>query len=132
MIKELAQYIDNETEFSLGIDLFAGFRPGNAPDACIAILEPAGGVPDFYNTDYEQKPVQIVSRATNYYTARAQINKIYGLLHGMTGITLPVVVTGDEFFVNTAEGVSAPYYIGMDDKGLFEFSANIVLRYQNA
>ena len=132
MIKAIAQYIDNNTSFTIGTDLYVGFRPADAAGDCVAVLETTGGIPDYDLTDFVQKPVQVVSRAADYHTARANIQTIYDLLHGMAGVTLPVVVTGDEYYVDTAEAVASPYFIGQDDTGQFEFSANFIFRIQDA
>ena len=130
MIQEITQYIENNTDLEIGVDLFSAFVPSDAPDDCVAILETVPGVPNFYLTDYVEKPIQVISRASNYYVAKLNVEAIYSLLHGATGITLPNVI-GNEYYVNTAEANAAPYSIGVDDRGLHQIVVNFILRIQN-
>ena len=70
MIKEITKYIEDNTSYTIGIDLFSGHRPQSAPVECIAVLENAGGKPDFYLTDYVEKPIQILIRAKTFFNIR--------------------------------------------------------------
>lgn len=130
MIKEIVQYIEDGTDLINGTNLFAAFAPPDVED-CVIVIE-SGGRPNFYLTDFVEKTIQVLSRAKNYWTAKDDADKVYELLHGGAGITLPVVTVGKEYFVNTMEAVSVPQSLGQDEKGLFNISTNYVLRIQNA
>ena len=130
MIKEIVQYIEDNTDFIIGTDLFAGFAPPEIEDCVIAIE--SGGRPNFYLTDYVEKTIQIVARNKDYWKARDDADEIYVLLHGQGGITLPKVGNGKEYYVNTMEAISVPQSVGQDEKGLFNISTNFVLRIQDA
>lgn len=130
MIREIAQYIEDNTDFTIGTTLQVGHRTPEAPDECVAVLENAGGKPEFSIPDSVEKAVQILARAETYLTARNNAYIIYDLLHGKSGITLPVV-EGGEYLANVIEAMSVPQPIGQDEKGLWEFSVNFVLRIQN-
>jgi hypothetical protein len=132
MIKEITKYIENNvTDLVIGQNLFAGFRASGAPDDSVLVAERSGGIPDFDLPDFLQKPIQILCRAGNYHNARASAQGIYELLHGKSGITLPVVVPGQGYYVDTITANAAPCCIGQDEKGLFEFSSNYIFRIQN-
>lgn len=131
MIKEISKYIENNTGFVIGTDLFTGHRPANAQNECVVILEGAGGKPEFSIPDSVEKAIQILTRAKSYFTARADSYTIYNLLHGKSGITLPVVTSGEEYLVNVIEAMNVPQPIGQDAKGLWEFSTNFIFRIQN-
>ena len=132
MLKEITKYIENNTTLVIGTNLFAGHRPSNSPNTCVLVLETAGGLNDFYLTDYIEKNIQILTRARNYFTARSQAYTIHSLLHGKAGITLPIVVIGNEYLVDIINAVHIPQPIGQDDKGRYEFSTNYVFKIQNA
>lgn len=133
MLKQITTYIQqNTTGFTIGTNLFAGFAPSTAQNDVVIVRE-SGGAPDPYLTDKVEWAIQILSRASDYWTARANAFKVFVLLHGMKGITLPVV-EGDSavYYVNVVEAVSAPQSLGQDEKGLFNISTNYILRIQNA
>jgi len=128
MLKEICQYIEDNTSFIIGTDLFAGHRPSNAPEECIVILEDAGGGTNFLLPDKVDKAVQVLSRAKTFFTARDNIYTIYELLHGKSWIELPVVVAGNEYIAMTIEAITVPQSIGQDERGLYEFSVNFIFR----
>jgi len=131
MIKELTQYLATETELTIGTELFAGFAAASIDDAVI-IIE-SGGAGNFYLPDRADKTIQVICRSKDYHTARDWAMLIYNVLHGLAGVTLPVVDEGEElYFINTAEALSPPQSLGQDDKGRFNISTNYVLRKQDA
>ncbi len=133
MLKQITQYIKNNTTgFTIGTNLFAGFAPSNAQNDVVVVRE-SGGAPDPYLTDKVEWAIQVLSRASDYWTARANAFKVFVLLHGMKGITLPVV-SGDSavYYVNTADAITAPQNLDQDEKGLWNISTNYILRIQDA
>ena len=126
MIREITQYIEDNTSFVIGTDLFSVFRPAEAQDDCLVII-PSGGTPNFYLTDLMFATVHIISRAGSQNTANENSQTIYNLLHGRSNYNLPVVNT-EELKVGTGEALNVPQSIGQDGKGLFEYSTNYVLR----
>ena len=130
MLKEICAYIEEETSLLIDTNLFAGFVPSTVTVDCVIILE-SGGKPNFYLKDYQEKTIQVLSRAENYHIAKSNALIVYDLLHGSAGITLPVVGSGKEYYVNTIEAISAPQSLGQDEKGLFNISTNFVLRIQD-
>jgi len=128
MIKEIGKYIEAETTFAVGTDLFVGHRPVTAPDECIVVLEGGGGFANFNMTDKVTKAVQVLSRAASYHTARNNCYTVFNALHGKAWVELPVVTTGVNYIAMAIEGVSIPASIGQDERGLYEFSVNFVFR----
>jgi hypothetical protein len=130
MLKNITQYVKNETSgFTIGTNLFAAFAPSNAQDDVVIIRE-TGGSPNFYLTDQNNKAIQVLSRAVDYWTARANIMKVYECLHGIAGITLPTV-DSKAYYLNTAEAITAPQSLEQDEKGLFNISTNFIIRVKN-
>ena len=127
MLKEITQFIENKTtSFTIGTNLFAGFRP-DSPDRCVGILEMGGSAVYFDLPDRSDKMIQALSRAADYWDSRADSFEIYDILHGSTGWTLPVVGT-DEYYAMVIEAVSDPQYLGTDQNGRHQFSTNYIFK----
>ncbi len=131
MLKAITQYIENNTSFVIGTTLFAGHWKDTAPDTCIVVREPAGGIPNFDLPDSIAAQIQFVCRSNSFFDARANAYTIHNLLHGAVGIVLPEVVSGSKFVANTISAVQVPYYLGQDDRQLYEFSQNFIVRIQD-
>jgi len=131
MIKQLTQYIKNSTTgFTIDTNLFAGFAPSSAGEDIVIIRE-SGGSPDFDLIDKADVAIQVLSRARDYWTARANAVKVFACLHGISGITLPVIDAGT-YYINTAEAITVPQSLGQDEQGLFNISTNYIVRIKNA
>jgi hypothetical protein len=135
MLQEVGQWIENRTGLTIGVDLFVGYlplqRPGGPPipDRYSLVLENATSATDEDWPDYEQKPIQILTRAKSYFTARADARAIFNLLHGQAGWRLPVLTSGEAYIANTIAGVSPPAPIeNPSDQKTFTFSANYIFR----
>ena len=126
MIKNLAQYIEDETDFVIGTNLFAGFSPATITADRVILIE-SGGVGNFYLKDKKEKMLQVLVKAQDYHIAMTYAEVIYDLLNGMVGITLPKI-TAITYFVNTCEAVSLPQSVGADEKGLKNVSTNFIIR----
>ena len=101
MIKEITTYLEEELAgYIIGENLFAGFVPSNITGNYVVLIESGGSTkPDL--KDYIEKAIQVLAVALDYQTARNMAQDVYDLLHAGAGITLPVVVTGKEYWVNT-------------------------------
>lgn len=130
MLKPIVKYIENNTSFIINNNLFAGFVPSTITGDYLAVVESGGKpVPDL--PDYLEKAVQVLSVATDYQTAMSNAKTIYDLLHAGAGITLPVVVAGEEYYANTIVAISAPQSLGQDGQGRFIISTNYILKIQD-
>jgi len=134
VIKEIATFIKNHTAgLVIGDTLQVGHRPQDAPDVCDVILESAGGSVIFDLPERADIMIQILSRATTYFTARDRAWAIYDAIFrdwtsGSAGWTLPVVTVGEEYEAMIIEPMATPQYIGTDTKLRHEFSTNYLMR----
>jgi hypothetical protein len=132
MIQEIGQWLETNLTLTIGTDLYIGHRPQDAPARCSVLLERVGGVPNFFLTDKVDYALQVLSRSDSYMTARDDAIAIYAFIHGASGWTLPVVNSGDAYFLEVAEAQAYPAYIGQDDKGNHEWSCNYIIKIRNA
>lgn len=124
MIRELTQFIaDNLPTLVIGTNLFAGFSESDAPEASVVVSELVPGIADALLTDKVQKPIRILSRDVDYWTARGRAEDVYEMIHGLMQVNLPVVVSGLEYCVNVV--CNTPFYLGRNDKGSHQFSLNV-------
>lgn len=132
MLKELAQYIENQTTYTIGADLFAGEIPSSARPPYILIKESPGSVRDFNLVDRLDAMIQVVVHQSSYMKAREVANEIADLFHGNCGISLPVLNSGDTA-LEIASGTltSGPYMLGFDDYQNQMASINLLLVIQN-
>lgn len=132
MIKEIAQYIENEADgFAIGTNLFPGHIPISIDgDATVIIETPAGEI-NFYLPDYQGKVINVVNRARAYLEAKESADNIFNALHGSAGVSLPVVDAGPEYLADVIQALNPPGYIGQDERGFHEFSTNYMFRIQD-
>lgn len=128
MIRELTQYVEDNTSFEIDTNLFAGFRPADAPDRCVAILEPTGGAVNSYFPDAGEKAVQVLTRATSYWDARTDAYVVFDLLKSLAQVTLPVLVSDVIYKAEFIEAQHFPQSLQQDEEGRWEFSVNFVIR----
>lgn len=127
MLKSITKYIENESGYEIGINLFAGFVPSTIDNDYIVVIE-TGGRPQPDLKDYIEKSIQVMVSAKEYFSAVAMANDIYDILHSAAGISLPVVVAGKEYFANTISAISGPQSLGQDDRGKFVLSTNYIFK----
>ncbi len=81
MLNEIGTYLQSQGIGTLGANLFLGLMP-DQPDNCIALFEYAGSPPDLHwNGEYPGLQVRV--RNKSYAMARAKIEQIRDLLHGL-------------------------------------------------
>lgn len=129
MIKELADWIEDNSSFFCGSTLQVGWREQGAPDRCVTIQETGGGDTNFYQPDMEWVQVQIIARGRTYFDARDDARTIHELMHGAAGITIGNSPT--YYVVGAITAVNPPQYIGQDDARRYEFSTNYRVAYYN-
>jgi len=138
-IKEIAQWIENNTAWTIGTDFFVGHLPlkrqdgTDVPIRCMIILEntPGALVPDL--PDRIDKAIQIWNRAENYFDAREDAMGIFELIHGTAGWNLPVIVSGEQYLAMVVDGVASPAPIeNPSEKGFYIFSCNYIWRLEKA
>lgn len=115
MIKEFCEYIEDNTDFTIGTDLFALSEDTDAVDECIIIAEPSPGLANALLTDNRQFALVAYSRATSKHTARDNAYTVFNQLHGVFQTSLPVVGSGPVYTCNIS--CATPYYLGLDESG---------------
>ncbi len=118
MIKELTGYIDANTSFTEGTDLFALAVDSDIIDECIVVAESAPGLVNGYLTELRQIPLVVYSRAKTRFTARDNAYVVFNLLLSSTGriqISLPAIDSGPVYVCNF--DCRTPYYKGLDESG---------------
>ena len=113
MIKELCNYVADNSAFTLGTDLFAISIDPNPVDTCVVIAEYAPGLANGLLTDLRQIPLVAYSRAKTRFTARDNAYVVFNLLHGKMQIALTAIGSGPIYVCNFE--CRTPYYIGLDD-----------------
>ena len=128
LMKELCERIiaDSQDEFGvqlvIGEHVFAGFVPVNTDTPYVAFLERTPGVLDAYIGQVRRYFYQIFIRGTSdYWQDYAFATALCEYLAKMKQVSLP------SWTIFNIDGVS-PGYLGVDEKGRHEFSANIQLK----
>ena len=133
MIKEITKLISTKCSLTVGTNLYAGYRPTDAPDECDVVTTIGGGSTVYSRPDCVNQNVQIISRAKSYPAAERRAYAIFDILRRiMGGVTMPVVDALETKMVcNVIEPINPPQSIGTDDQGRFLFSTNYVFRLSN-
>ena len=132
MLNELAQYIENNTSLTIGSTLFVGTRPASNYTPCVVLYESPGSVHNFDLIDRVDVMLQVVAHNTTYPSARSMAEQVLVLLHGNSGMNLPVIGSGDTpIQVASAKVISGPYSLGFDANQLYSVSVNLLLIIQN-
>ena len=126
MIKELAQYIEDNSAFVIGTTLQVLSREQDAPDRCVVIQETAGGDTNFWQVDMEWLQIQIVARGMTKFNARDDARAIHAILHGAAEIEFGISPT---IYRATITAVAPPQYIGQDEQRRYEYSTNYRVAY---
>ncbi|MDD4984335.1 MAG: hypothetical protein PHQ43_00900 [Dehalococcoidales bacterium] len=114
MIKELCEYIEDNSSFTVGTTLFA-ISVDPDVDTCIVVEEPAPGLADGLLTDKRNIPLVVYARAATKFTARDNAYVVFNLLHGATQISLEAIGSGPVYVCNVE--CRTPYYVGLDETG---------------
>ena len=116
MIKEIVDYIEANTSFVTGTDMFVGYQP-DSPDQCVCIRE----FPVTQNwSGMITMRLQVLTRAKDYFTARDDVYVIHNLIK-LTGFFIT------DYLVMFCDIASMPQSIGHDIAGRFEFSGNYLM-----
>ena len=130
MLKAIAHFIANNTDFTYGTTIQYGWRPLDAPDTCHLVSEIGPSPGNFYVPERTDKMIQVLSRSKSYNIARAGAEEIYLFLKGAAGWDLPEIVEGEKYFAMVIEAISAPQYLGLqdDNSNRHQFSTNYMFK----
>ncbi|MFA4971864.1 MAG: minor capsid protein [bacterium] len=123
LLREITQWVATGTGWGIGSKLYGGALPAEEPDEAIVILE-RGGPPDMYHIDYRvgRFMFQVLARGNTYFTARDDSHAVKACLHELGQQTI------GEWEIMSSEAVSAPQFLGFDERGRYEFSTNYEVR----
>jgi len=130
MIRELTTYIATQASLTIGSDLFATDRPEDAEAACSVVIDrPSASV--VHSTTRTSHMVQVLSRSGvngSWVDAETLATNLYVVLQGLRGVTLPLVDSGSQYYIEVCNAVSKPQPLGRDARGRFEYSTNYLVR----
>ena len=132
MFREIVTLICTQTGFTLGVDLYAGHRPQDAPDRCVLIAE-SGGATHPAEADMTDPLIQALARADTYFEARADSWTVYNAIHSTFGWNLPNLSgSGEDYLAMSVYALAIPQYLGQDENRRYEFSTNYIFRMEQA
>lgn len=123
IIKDVVDYLEDQTRGTVGTDIFASVKPESAPDECIIVYETGGVEPD-PDIPLADPTFQVYVRNSDYASGKAVVDNIVDDLHQWRGGTL--VTGGNHFYFILLMG--EPGHIGRDDQGRQEWTANFRTR----
>ena len=132
MFREICTLIAARTGLVIGTTLQVGHRLQSAPVRCVVISESAGGSTVFQCPDFAFFNIQALARAATYFAARGDAWTVYRAFHGTSGWNMPNLEGGADYLVMTAEALSIPQYLGVDDNKRHLFSVNLIFRCEEA
>jgi hypothetical protein len=130
LLKEISIWLIGKVPgLTIGGNLQVGFRAQDAPVRCHTVLESGGAIPIFGLTDRIDYMLQIVTRAADYVTARADAWAIFDAINGTAGWQIaPLVSGGQAYEAQVIEALAAPQYLGEEEGGYPWFSTNYMFR----
>lgn len=118
MLDDIAAYLQTKGLGTVGTDIFKGKRP-SSPDACLALYQYAGEVPELISgTTYEYPGLQVWSRATNQVDALTKLDAVIDELHGLSEYS----TTYARYLLVQAR--QSPATMGEDENGRIEYVVN--------
>lgn len=130
-LKELTQYFENNTALTIGTDLFAVAIPQSQTADC-TLVRSTGGISEVNGLNQFAAQVQIFTRAKNPMDSNDANHVIYDLLNVRGQITLPVVVSGRSFVINSSRPWTMPQSVGQDEKGRYQYTSNWTIQLQGS
>ena len=131
MIKELAEYIEDELGLIVGQDVIVGsLNETVTKDRAVAIRENSGGEANFYLDDQDDRPVDMICRGENQSEARDLADLIFGHFHRRDSYELPLLTSGKNYYIIYSMATAVPVDSGSDDRGRQYFTVTITFRVQ--
>ena len=125
LLDDIGGYIDTNTSFSLGTDLYLSLLP-ESPDNCAVLLEDGGSSPVFtmgsVNIPQMERPeLQIIVRNTSYTTGRALADELFRLLTAISNEDINGVL------YQRIEAIASPALYERDDNRRSLFTVNFTV-----
>lgn len=120
VIDEVATYLAAQGLGTIGTNIFKSYLPDNN-DNSLVVLDTGGVQPDRYLPT--KKPTfQVFIRASNYSDGKSKLDSVRSLLHQKKNANL--ISNGTYFYYIMAQSEGG--HLGVNDKGLDEFSINFI------
>lgn len=129
LLDEIAKLLQDNSIATVDTDLFKGAAPAT-PHTCTTLYETPGIAPTFCMSTapvFEQAGLQVISRSTNYKTARNKAESIYRRFIGTGNATLKPTSTATGTKYLNIEAVQTPFYLGIDDNKRHMVSCNYLV-----
>lgn len=131
MTKEVFSAIAARTGFVMGVTLHLNWWPQTAPDRSLVVAF-NGGRTVAELPDRQDLFVQVLSRAKDPNDAYVDTMTAFTALHGKAGIAMPVLVSGQAWEAMMIEALTAPQYLGEDERGRHLWTTNYLWQMKDA
>lgn len=125
VIKEVAEYLEDNGIGTLGTDLGYSWAPDDDLDVQVTVLDTGGVEPD-RELPLSDPTFQIFIRSKDYDTGKTKLDAIRALLHQKTNVEL--VANGIYFYYIFLQAEGG--HIGRNDAGDDEFSMNFICKHR--
>ncbi len=131
LLDDVATYLEtNSTRLTVGINLTKGHMP-DSPSTVTTIYE-SGGLPAIHSfstsgavRSFEQPGIQVLTRSTDYQTARAVAEDVYTILDSVGNTLLP---TATGIWYGSIDAAHSPADTGVDGNERHKISNNFTVR----
>jgi len=125
MIKDFCEWLEDNTSFTVGSDLFAGFWNQDTPEQAVLVRE-SGGTEKPHSKIRRMQTFQVLTRALDYHDSRTDLYTIYDLFKASKRgeLTLLTIVSGETWIIESISALAPPQYIGEDEKRRHVLSTN--------
>ena len=119
LLDEVARHLQDDSVGTIGVNIFKSYSP-NAPNTTLTVYETGGFRPqDTFGSTcevaWENPSIQIVSRSTDYETARRTAENAYRSLISVTNETLKASSSDAGSFYLRIWAVQSPFRLGVDE-----------------
>ena len=126
MIKDVAKYLEDNTDLTIGVTLFKGNQP-DTPANCVTLYDTGGGEPEQeVSVDHPSIQVDCRGASNNYEATMERAREIFGLLNRKMNIT---ICTKDVMY---SRAVSSPQSLGLDENGRWRVMTNYTFQIRNS
>lgn len=129
MIKELAEYIEDELGLVVGSDVIIGsLTEFDTTDRAVALRESGGGALDFDLDDQRDQPFDMICRGSNRSEARDLAYMLFEQFHRRDAFDLPVLTSGENYHIIYSMANGLPFDSGQDERGRHYYTLSVTLR----
>lgn len=117
-LADLGAYLAANGCGTLGSTLFlAQFPPGLSPATCASVLTETQGLPSNDPAGLAFPRVQVVTRCSDYATARLRAHLIHSVIHNLQAMMIGPLGCN-------AKALQTPFSIGLDERSAWRIACN--------